>query len=322
MVAKPAPIFRPSPAPRRLDKLLGDSFRLWLCSLRPGFLPALLYSLLSQLALLPWIWHNPVWIETGRLQQWRQRPPDLSLALQEWPALQLGLEPLTLSLTVLGHVLALPCLLRLMQRQLLIARAQAPGPGQDLPRLLQRLPAALLASLGYLMLNLLALAPLWLALALAFGSDGRVPAEPLGPLLLILTGLLLSAAPLAWISIAACFFCPPILLDRSGPRQALRESLRLVRGHWGLSALQLNLALLAFLGLYSTLSTLPLLLTGSAALLMHGWPALLHTGWLAWGQLLSAPLLALSLPLLTASYVLCFEELRQRHPPEPASSRT
>ena len=53
-------------------------------------------------------------------------------------------------------------------------------------------------------------------------------------------------------------------------------------------------------------------MAGAFAAGMEGGSALLRPGWLVFGQLLSAPLMAALLPLATAGYSVCYEELRLR----------
>ena len=141
---------------------------------------------------------------------------------------------------------------------------------------------------------------------------GQHHGEPLVLLLALLVGLLVAAAPLAWVSIAACFIYPPILLDGHSGLSAQHLSFRLVKGHWTMAAVLVSLATLAFWGLLGVVATFPLLLTGMIAFAMDGLQALLRPGWLVWGQVLCAPLMALLMPLATAGYWVAYEELRLR----------
>ncbi len=73
-----------------------------------------------------------------------------------------------------------------------------------------------------------------------------------------------------------------------------------------------SLPLLAYLGILGTAGAVPFTITGAFAAGMEGGSALLRPGWLVFGQLLSAPLMAALLPLATAGYSVCYEELRLR----------
>ena len=70
--------------------------------------------------------------------------------------------------------------------------------------------------------------------------------------------------------------------------------------------------LLAFLGILSTVGLVPLAAAGGVALWLDGPNGLLRPGWLVWGQIATAPLMALSLPLATAGYLVAYEELGLR----------
>ena len=292
MVSKSAFAHHACDAPRDFGTLVQASFALWLASLRPVLWPALGYSLCSQLPWLPWWWktralfkHEPLhaWLAPGLFR------PDAGVAA-------FGLA---------ATIASLLFLLMLLERQGRMARGLAPGVG--LGNAARALPAALLATLGYLALNFIALVPVVVAWFWGAAQD-----DALALLLALFVGLLLAAVPLAWVSVAAGFFYPAILLDGMGAMTALRESFRRVRGHWMLAAGLVSLLLLAFLGIFGTLGALPLVAAGMAAVWLDGADALLRPGWLVWGQLASAPLLALSLPLATAGYVLAWEELGLR----------
>lgn len=302
MVSNPALRYRPAHAPRDFSALVQSSFALWLASLRPTFRHALAASLLSQLPWLPWWWctrerfaDNPLiaWIEPGVFR------PTAATAM----------------FATLATLASLLFMLAVLRRQGLIARGWVQEPRADLAFASRRFPAALLASLTYAGLTLLALAPVGIAALAGRGGD-----DPLLPLLALLMGLLVCAVPLAWVSIAAAFIYPPILLDGHGGLSAQRLSFRLVRGHWSVSAGLVSLTLLAYLGILGTVGMVPFAITGTLAAAMDGFTALLRPGWLVFGQLLSTPLMALLLPLATAGYSVCYEELRLRASAAPLSA--
>lgn len=292
MLSNPAFRYRPAQAPRDFSALVQSSFALWIDSLRPTFLYALAASLLSQLPWLPWWWSTRARFAENPLMAWVDEP---SVFLP------------TVTTAVLGALITLASLLFLLavlRRQGVIARGQEGEPAADLRFAVQRFPAALLATLTYAGLTLLALAPVGIAALVGHGSD-----DPLMPLLALLVGLLVCAVPLAWVSIAAAFIYPPVLLDGHGGISAQRLSFQLVRGRWALSAGLVSLTLLAYLGILGTLGVVPFLITGVLAVAMDSVTALLRPGWLVFGQLLSTPLMALLLPLATAGYSVCYEEL-------------
>lgn len=294
MVSNPALQYRPAHAPRDFGALIQSSFALWFASLRPTFLHALWFSLLSQLPWLGWWWNTRERFVENPLMAW--------------------IEPSLFSPTLAGTVSAtlatlasLLFFLAMLRRQGLIARGQEDEETTDLAFATRRFPAALLASLTYTGLTLLALAPVGVAVLVGQGSD-----DPLVLLQALLVGLLVCAVPLAWVSIAASFIYPPILLDRQTALSAQRLSFQLVRGHWPLAAGLVSLPLLAYLGILGTVGAVPFTITGVLAASMDGASALLRPGWLVFGQLLCAPLMALLLPLATAGYSVCHEELRLR----------
>lgn len=294
MVSNPALRYRPAQAPRDFSTLVQASFALWLASLRPTLPHALAASVLSQLPWLPWWWNT--------------RELFLDNPLMAWIAPGLFRPgPAGFAFGALATVASLLFFLALLRRQGLIARGRGQDEDPDLAFATRRLPAALLASLTYAGLTLLALAPVGVAVLAGYGSD-----DPLLPLIALLAGLLVCAAPLAWVSIAAAFIYPPILLDGHGGLSAQRLSFRLVRGHWALSAGLVSLTLLAYLGILGTLGAVPFVVTGALAVAFDSATALLRPGWLVFGQLLSTPLMALLLPLATAGYSVCYEELRLR----------
>lgn len=292
MVSKPGFRYHPSATARSFGALVQDSFMLWFSSLRAVLWPALAYSLSTQLPLLPWWWdtraafaHEPLraWLDPGIFRT----------------------EPAVLLFDLLVTVAGLGFLLVVLERQGRMARGLAPGAGWGIGW--RALPAALAATLAYLALNALALAPVAAAWFWGAAQD-----DALILLLALLVGLLVSAAPLAWVSIAAGFFYPAIVLDGAGPLASLRESLRRVRGHWVPAASLVSLTLLAFLGILSTVGLVPLAAAGGVALWLDSPNGLLRPGWLVWGQIATAPLMALSLPLATAGYLVAYEELGLR----------
>ncbi len=294
MVSNPALQYRPAHAPRDFGALMQSSFALWLASLRPTFLHALWFSLLSQLPWLGWWWNTRERFVENPLMAW----------------IEPGIFRPTLAGTAFATLATLASLLfflAMLRRQGLIARGQGNDETADLACAVRRYPAALLASLTYTGLTLLALAPVGVAVLAGRGSD-----DPLVLLLALLVGLLISSAPLAWVSIAASFIYPPILLDGQDALAAQRLSFRWVRGHWALAAGVVSLPLLAYLGILGTAGAVPFTITGAFAAGMEGGSALLRPGWLVFGQLLSAPLMAALLPLATAGYSVCYEELRLR----------
>lgn len=295
MVSNPALTYRPASAPRDFSTLVSDCFTLWLACLRPAFWPALGYSLVSQLPWLPWWWRSRALFEHDPLRAW------IAPGLFRPDGLVGGFG-------VLMGLLGLFFVLAMLRRQGLIARGlQHETPAGDLAAAWRAFPASLLATCSYLLLMLLALAPVLIG-----WWYGQHHGEPLVLLLALLVGLLIAAAPLAWVSIAACFIYPPILLDGHSGLSAQRLSFRLVKGHWTIAAVLVSLATLAFWGLLGVVATFPLLLTGMIAFAMDGLQALLRPGWLVWGQVLCAPLMALLMPLATAGYWVAYEELRLR----------
>lgn len=294
MVSKRIRNYHPASIPRDFGALMQASFHLWAASLRPVFGDALLASLCSSLPLLPWWWATRGRFADDPLNAW------LDPAITQPGAF-------TLVASVLLSVLALWFFLSLLGRQGLIARGRIDPGAQPVTLALQRLPAALVASLSYCALIALALAPVGVAMLV-----GRAADDPLMPLLALLIGLLLSAAPLAWVSIAACFIYPPILLDGVGPLAAQRLSFRLVSGHWTRCAVVLSIATLIVIGLLGVVGAVPFLITAAIAVANGGLEALLRPGWLVFGQILTAPFMALLLPLMTAAYLVCYEDLRVR----------
>ncbi len=292
MVSNPAFAYHPSDSPRSFGALVQASFSLWFASLRPVLWPALGYAISSQLPWLPWWWKTRALFEHEPLRAWIA--PGLFRP-----------DAATLAFGVAATLASLLFALVMLERQGRMARGLAPGAG--LGNAVRALPAALLATLGYLALNLLALAPVVVA-----WFWGVAQGDALALLLALLVGLLLAAVPLVWVSVAAGFFYPAIVLDGMGAMDALRESFRRVRGRWVLAAGLVSLLLLAFLGVFSTVGAFPLVGAGMIAFWLDGPDALLRPGWLVWGQLASAPLLALTLPLATAGYLVAWEELGLR----------
>lgn len=292
MVSNPAFAYHPSDSPRSFGALVQASFSLWFASLWPVLWPALGYAISSQLPWLPWWWKTRALFEHEPLRAWIA--PGLFRP-----------DAATLAFGVAATLASLLFALVMLERQGRMARGLAPGAG--LGNAVRALPAALLATLGYLALNLLALAPVVVAWFWGVAQD-----DALALLLALLVGLLLAAVPLVWVSVAAGFFYPAIVLDGMGAMDALRESLRRVRGRWVLAAGLVSLLLLAFLGVFSTVGAFPLVGAGMIAFWLDGPDALLRPGWLVWGQLASAPLLALTLPLATAGYLVAWEELGLR----------
>ena len=295
MVSRSALQYHPAQSPRDFGALVQASFRLWFASLRTSFRDALMASLLAQLPLLPWWWSTRELFSQDPLQAWL----DPSVRQTSAAGLVFGL---------LMNLASLWFLLSLLRRQGLLARGQETGMERSLEYAWRRFPAALLATLTYCGLSLLALAPVGLALVYGLAGD-----DPLQLLLALLIGLLLAAAPLAWVSIAAAFIYPPILLDGHGGWSAQQLSFRLVRGHWARCASVLSLAMLVSIGLLGIVGAAPFLLTGAFVTAGDGLQALLRPGWLVFGQLLGAPLMALLWPLVTAAYLVCYEDLRLRH---------
>lgn len=288
--------YRPANASRDFGALVQASFHLWLASLRASFRDGLMVSLLAQLPLLPWWWSTRGPFSQDPLQAWL----DPSVRQTSAAMLAFGL---------LMNLASLWFLLSLLRRQGLLARGQALGMERSLEYAWRRLPAALLATATYCGLSLLALAPVGLAFGFGLAGD-----DALRLLLALLVGLLLAAVPLAWVSIAAAFIYPPILLDGHGGWSAQQLSFRLVRGHWVRCASVLSLAMLAGLGILGVVGAAPFLLTGAIVVADDGMQALLRPGWLVFGQLLSTPLMALLLPLVTATYLVCYEDLKWRRP--------
>lgn len=288
-----APHYPPATTPQDFGALVMASFRLWLASLRRVWWPALAAAILPLLPSLAWWWSTRGRFDTIDPEAWMD--PGLWLpGLPGW------------AFIALTNLLSLWAMLVVIQHQGLLARTggttvRTAGPAW--PQLLH----ALLASCSYTVLLLLALAPVWAALLL-----GRLAADPLFTLLYLLIGLLLAAVPLAWVSIAAAFIYPPILLDGRTALAAQRLSFDLVRGHWARSAGLVSLTTFAALGLLGAVGTLPFLLTALMASVAGGIEALMRPGWMIFGQLLGAPFSAAFLPLATAGYLVCHEDLRLR----------
>lgn len=295
MIANASFKYRPASKPRDFSALVQSCFVLWFTSLRPVFWPALATSLVTQLPWLPWWWSTRGKFIDDPLMAWIE--PDLFR-----PGWFGG------AFAALMALASLLFLLVLLRRQGLMARGLAVTQDAGLGFALHRFPAALLASLSYTVLMLLALTPVGVALLIGFGSD-----DPMRLLLALLFGLLLSSLPLAWVSVAAAFIYPPILLDGHNGLSAQHMSFRLVRGYWVLSAGLMSLTLFAYLGILGIVGILPLLFTGGLVVMLDGINALMRPGWLVFGQLLTVPLMALLLPLATAGYSVCYEELRLRH---------
>ncbi len=295
MHSRLSPHYHPSTGPRDFGELILASGRLWLASLRFIWREALLASFLPVLPLLLWWWSKRSRFDGAVPEAW------LDPGLWQFDAFGLVL-------TLTTNILGLGFWLIIMQRQGLLAR----GLGdqiQGAESAWRHLPQALVASVSYTVLMLLALAPV--GVAAWFGSVGE---EPILALLYLLIGLLLATVPLTWVSIAAVFIYPPILLDRCGGLAAQKWSFRLVRGHWVRCAGLLSLTMFTSLGLLGTVGALPFALTGIAAFAEAGPDALLRPGWLVFGQLLSTPFAAVCLPLATAGYMVCYEDLRWRQP--------
>lgn len=294
MVSNPAFRYLPAQAPRDFSTLVQASFALWFASLRPTFVNALMASVLSQLVWLPWWWSTRDRFVESPLMAWAA--PDLFLP--NWSSATLGGLCLLVSLLFF---------LAMLRRQGLIARGREDDNTSDIRIALQRFPAALLATLTYTALLLLALLPVGMAWLIGSGSI-----DPFVLLVALLIGLLVCAAPLAWISIAASFIYPPVLLDGHDGWSAQRLSFRLVKGRWALSAGLVSLTMLAYFGILGMLGLVPFLMTGALVVALDGLTALLRPGWLVFGQLLCTPLMALLLPLCMAGYSVCYEELRLR----------
>ena len=294
MVSKRIAHYHPASAPSDFGRLTQASFHLWLVSLRPTFRDALLTSLFSTLPALPWWWATRARFAENAMEAW--------IDPRTW---QLG--SMELFASAFFGLVSLWFFLSLLRRQGLIAREQNDSAPSPLIFAWQRLPAALVASLSYCVLTLLAMAPLLAATLIGLASD-----DPQRLLLALIAGLLLSAAPLAWVSIAACFIYPPIIMDGHSGLAAQQLSFRLVRGHWTRCAGVLSIVTVTVIGLLGVVGGVPLLVTGAIAVAGGGVEALLRPDWLVFGQILTAPLMALLLPLMTAGYLVCFEDLRLR----------
>ena len=312
MVSNPAFQYRPAHAPRDFGTLVQSTFALWFSSLRFGFWPGMGYALLTQLAFVPWSWKTDAALDEGMaaLASFEQTGTVSDAGMAAWTtdALYPKFYPdaWMVVFAIVANLLALVFMMVLMRRQGLLSRGVEEMPDRSVVVSINRFVPMLLATLGYFALNLIALAPV--SIAWWLGSSTEV----MTLLMLLLGGLLLCAVPLAWVSIAAALYSLPILLDGAGPLAALRESFRLVRDHWLICATLLTLTWLAWIGIYGTLSTVPMVLGGVIAYALNGFAGLLALDWLLWASITSAPLMALTLPLLTAGYVECFHELRLR----------
>lgn len=294
MVSKRIAHYHPASAPSDFGALTQASFHLWLVSLRPTFRDALLTSLFSTLPALSWWWATRERFAVNAIEAW--------IDPQTW-----ALGSMELLLSAVFGLLSLWFFLSLLRRQGLIAREQNDNTNSSLAFAWQRLPAALVASLSYCAVSLLAMTPVFVATLMGLASD-----DPQRLLLALMAGLVLSAAPLAWVSIAACFIYPPIMMDGHGGLAAQRLSFRLVGGHWTRCAGVLSVVTLTVIGLLGVVGGLPLMVTAGIAVTGGGLEALFRPDWLVFGQILSAPLMALLLPLMTAGYLVCYEDLRLR----------
>lgn len=285
--------YHPASVPRDFGTLVLASLQLWLASLRLIWRDALLASLLPMLPWLGWWWSTRAQFADARWQAWL----DPGLWQPDGPGLALGLS---------ANLAGLWFLLAVLHRQGMLARGPSPSEA-SLRVAWHALPQAVLATVLYAALMLLALSPL--VIGCWVGLRHIDPALALVPILL---GLLASAVPLAWVSVAAVFIYPPILLDAESGPAAQRLSFRLVHGHWVHSAMLLSVTSLASLGLLGTIGALPFALTGTLVVALDGLEALLRPGWLVFGQLLGVPFTAIFLPLATAGYLVCHEDLRLR----------
>lgn len=278
-------------AGRDLGALIQASWKLWLMSLRSCLLDAFMLSLLPQLPLLLWWWQTRPRFAEQPWFTWLE--PDL------W---SFGVSALVSNVVV--NLIALGFLLAVLHRQGMILRGGSSGTSSR-ARALTCLPAASVASLIYAVLLAASLLPT--GLAWFVGQQG---ADPLFLLFALLIGLIISAVPLAWVSIAACWIYPPILLENESAVAATRISLRLVRGNWARCAVLLSLFTLIVLGILGVVGAAPFAITASIVMANEGISALARPGWLVFGQLLSTPLTAACVPLMTAAYMVLYEELR------------
>lgn len=274
-----------------MGALIKASTKLWLSSLRECMLDALLCSLLPQLPLLLWWWKTRALFAENTFAAWLS--PEIR-----------AMSTADVLMTVIFNVAGLWFFLSVLHRQGSRLRGES-TKASSRAHALRCLPAATLATLIYTLLLLLALLPVGLAWFASGASE-----NPLSMLTALLFGLLLAAAPLAWISVAACFIYPPIVLDGCGAASAQSMSFRLVRGHWARTAGLLSLATLVCLGVLGSLGSLPFALTAALVSADGGIMTLMRPGWLVFGQLLSTPLMAPLLSLLTAAYLILYEALR------------
>jgi hypothetical protein len=282
-----------SPPPGlELGALIKATSKLWLSSLRECMPDALMSSLLPQLPLLLWWWKTRAFFAEHPLTAWLG--PEIRIASTS-----------DILIGVIANLAGLWFFLSLLHKQGSRLRGVALH-GSSLTHALRCLPAATLATLIYTLLLLLALLPVGLAWLVGGSSD-----NPMVLLVSLLLGLLVSAAPLAWVSIAACFVYPPIVLDGCGAWSSLWTSFRLVRGRWVLSAGLLSLFTLICLGILGTLGSLPFAVTAAVVGADGELAALMRPGWLIFGQLLTTPLMAPLLSLLTAAYLVMYEALRR-----------
>ncbi len=281
--------------PRRFGNLIQDSMRLGWRSLRTCWLDAMIVSLLPQLPLLVWWWNTRERFAEYPLTTWLES--DL-----------FAFDRVDVLANVALNAISLLFFLAMLHRQGVLLRGEKPAKSSWAVATQRFLPACL-ATLTYFALMALALAPIAIGWLIGQRLD-----DPMMLLIALLVGLLVAAAPSAWISIAGCFIYPPILLDGQNGWSAQWLSFRLVRGQWARSAGLLTLVTLMFLGILSAVGSIPFFITASIATASDGMQAMFRPGWLIFGQLLSTPVMALLLPMATAAYWVMHEELKRLSP--------
>lgn len=332
MVSTPTAKYRLPNSPEPASRLLESSLRLWLASWRQTFWYALLYGIAGVLPLLTLgdltarVLRSTLSIALATFAPWLPRGANEdALAIADAAKAWL-VAPQTWMLLGAAVVLAAAAITLLIYRQHRIACSDDPGLATATRLGLARVPASIVAWLAYAaILGLLTLPLLawmavvfWLALGLELSLMG------LGLLCAVfLLGATLLSIPMVWGSVAFGFAPFVCAMQACNPLAAQRRSMRWVRGHWTHAAIVISVPMLVYLGIGGTLSSFVMIVCGSLAFVLGGWPALMSGGWLGWSQLVSAIPMAMALPLAFAGGVVAWHDLGLRHgaelrePPAP-----
>lgn len=271
-------------APGDVGKQLEAAFRTFWTHWKRGFALAFIAQLIGllPLALMP------------RVQD---SLPDVSAMLQWY------LRPSTWLLFVVVLLCQVFLLAALHFRLGCLGRGQDPGLVGSVNRALGRLPAALGASVLYLLGLLASLLPMLLIAALA-------AAEGLGNLLRSLLALaaLASLALPTWWSLAASLCLFAAVLERRSSIASIGRSLALLHRRWWISSAVIGIVLVVHLTVSMLIGGVVMLAALAGTLAADGAEGLLQGSWMVGAQLLMSPLAALLQVLLICGMLAVFND--------------